>query len=46
MCKKTSMTVRVESEEMKRIKIMLIEKEMSFQEYVMQLIREDMKKGE
>ena len=46
MCKKTSMTVRVEAEEMKRIKIMLIEKEMSFQEYVIKLIREDMKKGE
>ena len=26
MCKKTSMTVRVEAEEMKQIKIMLIEK--------------------
>lgn len=45
MCKKTSMTVRVESGEMKKIKIMLIEKEMSFQEYVIKLIREDMKKG-
>jgi predicted DNA binding CopG/RHH family protein len=40
------MTVRVESEEMQKIKIMLIEKEMSFQEYVIKLIREDVKKGE
>lgn len=40
--KKKSMTVRLTEKEFKEIKIMLIGKSKSFQEYVMELIKKDM----
>lgn len=41
--KKKSMTIRIEENEFKKIKIKLINDDKSFQEYVMELIRRDMK---
>ena len=41
--KKKSMTVRLTEEEFKEIKIKLINDDKSFQEYVMELIKKDMK---
>ena len=41
--KKKSMTVRLTEEEFKEIKIKLIHDYKSFQEYVMELIKKDMK---
>ena len=40
--KKKSMTIRIEENEFKKIKIKLINDDKSFQEYVMELIRRDM----
>ena len=41
--KKKSMTVRLTEQEYKEIKIKLINDDKSFQEYVMELIKKDMK---
>ena len=41
--KKKSMTVRLTEQEFKEIKIKLIHDDKSFQEYVMELIKKDMK---
>lgn len=41
--KKKSMTVRLTEQEFKEIKIKLINDDKSFQEYVMELIKKDMK---
>ena len=41
--KKKSMTVRLTEQEFKGIKIKLINDDKSFQEYVMELIKKDMK---
>lgn len=41
--KKKSMTVRLTEQEFKEIKIKLINDDKSFQEYVMELIKRDMK---
>ena len=41
--KKKSMTVRLTEKEFKEIKIKLINDDKSFQEYVMELIKRDMK---
>ena len=41
--KKKSMTVRLTEEEFKEIKIKIINDDKSFQEYVMELIKKDMK---
>ena len=41
--KKKSMTIRIEEKEFKEIKIKLINDDKSFQEYVMELIKRDMK---
>ena len=42
--KKKSMTVRLTEKEFKEIKIKLINDDKSFQEYVMELIKRDMKR--
>lgn len=42
--KKKAMTVRLEETFYKKVMKMLIEKDVSFQEYVIKLIEEDMKK--
>ena len=41
--KKKSMTVRLTEQEFKEIKIKLINDDKSFQEYILELIRRDMK---
>ena len=41
--KKKSMTVRLTEQEFKEIKIKLINDDKSFQEYVMEIIKKDMK---
>lgn len=43
--KKKSMTVRLTEKEFKEIKIKLINDDKSFQKYVMELIKKDMKGG-
>ena len=43
---KRTITVRIEDEELLKIKINLLKERKSFQKYVMELIRKDMKEKE
>jgi predicted DNA binding CopG/RHH family protein len=43
---KRTITVRIEDEELLKIKINLLKERKSFQQYVMELIRKDMKEKE
>jgi len=43
---KRALTVRIEDEELLKIKINLLKERKSFQQYVMELIRKDMKEKE
>lgn len=45
MTKKIAMTVRIDENEHKKIRKYLIEKDATFQEYVLYLLREDMYKN-
>ena len=44
--KKKNMTVRLTLEEFKAVKIRLIDKDMTFQKYMLELIRKDMKESD
>jgi predicted DNA binding CopG/RHH family protein len=43
---KRTITIRIEDEELLKIKINLLKERKSFQQYVMELIRKDMKEKE